>query len=316
MTGTTLDQNDRFSSQKSEPSLDAADAFSTAPPAAVPELPPAPVENIDAGDMPSWLNSPGEETSESSAWWRTGLWVAGTAIVIGAAAYGSNWLLEQQEAEGTAPVTAELPPVPAPAASPPVAAPRPADALPPLVLLPPEQGGKPKTDPAAAPTPDAAPAVAPAVAETPAVAAAAPVTAPGAAAATAPLAAPVKPVAPAPAPVALPAPVVAKSPEPPVVQAPAVPKPAPAKPAAVTAKPAVSPATVAAKPAAKPAAVAAKKKPVKRVAAAKPQPKKVRGVTLPPPRDRVDDEDRDGAPAGKCISGELARECEARLKGR
>lgn len=282
--------------------------------------------------MPAWLNKPGEAVVAPRSKRNLG-WLAGLAVVIGLGTVGSQWLLQEHQAESAVEIkqlgaqaeqaaaqAGQSPPLAA--ADVPVLPPRAASPLPALVLLPSEQGGKPTADAAATTANDSAGAAAPsatpatpvtAIAEsaqvTPSPDAPAPdVTTPAAAPAQrAPVVIP--PVAmPKPS---MPAPVLVKSPD----KAP----PAPVKAAGdvVKAGPAVKRAnTAAATPGGEPVAV--KKKPAtpKRTAA-RPVPKKEQAVMLPAPRERADD-DAQYRPvtARKCIPGELARECEARLKQR
>ena len=324
-----MDHTEQQHAQKNEPSLQASDAFST--------VAPAPV--TDGEEMPAWLNSSTAAPTAAQRWGRRfaflgiavlTIGLAGGATLLGLELYDSHHSMEVVSASAKADIAAKA----APSTAAPAVAPAPVAAeaapllekrnpnLPPLVMLPQDPNAVAKKDPPAAGTPPAAPSV-PAAAATTAAAATPAVSPPAVAQVKAP---PAPTVAAVPAVIAAPAPLVTNKLE--KADVPAAPG-KPAKSATPTAKPAVQPVrTLAgnAKVAAKPKLAAAVKKPTtvaKRpatalAARAQPRNRPIKGTMLQPPRDRGLDPAFQDPPRQaidrRCRAGELARECEARIR--
>ena len=280
-----MDQSEQQHASKNEPSLDAGDAFSTAPAAAAATLAAQPV--LEAGDLPAWLAKPPAPPTAGERWKRRAIFlgvsilsvaVAGGATLLGLEWYESRASMEVVASQSQAEMAARQAAAPAADNTLPFVEKRTAT-VPPLVLVPPDAAAKKAAAPAtpAAPAQDGQPALVTEVKEAPQAA--------------------LKPVVAAPVAAA--------------VKAPAKPTP-PAAGARLDAKPKLAAAVK--KP------VPAAKRPLKPAVAKARPAKPVRGTMLQPPRDRFDNDGDYQRPARReaidrrCRPGELARECEARIR--
>ena len=316
-----MDHSEQQHAQKNEPSLQAGEPSGT--------VVPPPV--TDAEEMPAWLNTSVAAPTAAQRWGRRfaflgiallTIGLAGGATMLGLELYDSHHSMEVVSASSKGDIAGQAgistaAPASAPAQAPvvaealPVLEKRNAD-LPPLVMLPIDPHAAPKKDAAAAGVPTTAPAAAVAAAE---------VKTPAAApASVAEVKAPVVPkVAAAPALVTAAPPLTTTKLERANVPAPVD------KPAKVATQP-VRAAVGNARAVAKPKLAAAVKKPataVKRAGAplasrAQPRNRPVKGTMLQPPRDRGLDPAFQEPPRQaidrRCHAGELARECEARIR--
>lgn len=274
--------------------------------------------------MPAWLKTPARQ---SSGWRRTALVWGGSLAALALVFAGTMWLFEERKADNAPDAMAMSAPTEvapagqieaAPQAAP-VAAPK-ASKLPPLVLLEPAPQKPAMADGGSAAAPAAALEPQPDAATPPPVVAAKP------ASTIAPPVAIIAPAAPKVAPRAAPlAPKTALLRPNDSVKAPAL-KTVPAKPQPAKVVAAKTPVQPRSKPAVaktvqpKLASKAASKKPLpakrKPTMLAKAKTKAVAGVMLQPARELRDEpapvRARPPLP-GRCLPGELARECSARL---